>query len=99
VKRKATAAFLLHDASAYDRPTLFAERTMRAILIILGLVLLVGGLWVVFGHGSYTQTDTLLQVGSAKLTAKHDKAIPEWMGISGIVVGALLAVGGLFSKR
>jgi hypothetical protein len=53
----------------------------------------------VFGHGSYTQTDTLLQVGSAKLTAKHDKAIPEWMGISGIVVGALLAAGGLFSKR
>jgi len=72
---------------------------MRAILIVLGLVLLVGGLWVVFGHGSYTQTDTLLQVGSAKLTAKHDKAIPEWMGISGIVVGALLAMGGLFSKR
>ena len=72
---------------------------MRAILIILGLVLLVGGLWVVFGHGSYTQTDTLLQVGSAKLTAKHDKAIPEWMGISGIVVGTLLAIGGLFSKR
>ncbi|WP_333677448.1 hypothetical protein [Dyella sp.] len=72
---------------------------MRAILIILGLVLLVGGLWVVFGHGSYTQTDTLLQIGSAKFTAKHDKAIPEWVGISGIVVGALLAMGGLFSKR
>jgi hypothetical protein len=72
---------------------------MRAIFIILGLVLLVGGLWVVFGHGSYTQTDTLLQIGSAKLTAKHDEAIPEWMGISGIVVGALLTLGGLFSKR
>ncbi|HKT26886.1 hypothetical protein [Dyella sp.] len=72
---------------------------MRAILIILGLVLLVGGLWVVFGHGSYTQTDTLLQIGSAKFTATRDKAIPEWMGISGIVVGALLALAGLLSKR
>ncbi|GLQ91852.1 hypothetical protein [Dyella acidisoli] len=72
---------------------------MRSILLILGLVLLVGGLWVVFGHASYTQTDTLLQIGSAKFTATQDKAIPQWLGISGIVVGALLALGGLFSKR
>ena len=72
---------------------------MRAILIVIGLVLLVGGLWAVFGHGSYTQTDTVLQLGSAKLTATHDKAIPEWLGIAGIVVGALLTLGGLLSKR
>lgn len=72
---------------------------MRAILLIVGLVLLVGGLWVVFGHGSYTETDTVFQLGSAKLTATHDKAVPQWLGISGIAVGALLALGGLFSKR
>lgn len=72
---------------------------MRAILTIVGIVLLVGGLWVVFGHASYTQTDTLVQLGSAKLTATHDKSIPQWMGISGIVVGALLALSGLMSKR
>jgi hypothetical protein len=71
---------------------------MRAILIILGIVLLVGGLWVVFGHGSYTQTDTVFQLGSAKLTATHDKTIPQWLGIAGIVVGALLALGGLLKK-
>jgi uncharacterized membrane protein YphA (DoxX/SURF4 family) len=72
---------------------------MRALLLVVGIVLLIGGLWVVFGHGSYTQTDTVFQVGSAKLTATHDKAVPEWLGIGGIVVGALLALGGLFSKR
>jgi hypothetical protein len=72
---------------------------MRAILTIIGIVLLGAGLWVVFGHGSYTQTDTVFQLGSAKLTATHDKAIPEWLGIAGIVVGGLLALGGLFSKR
>jgi len=80
-------------------PLFFAERTMRALLLVVGIVLLIGGLWVVFGHGSYTQTDTVFQVGSAKLTATHDKAVPQWLGISGIVVGALLALGGLFSKR
>ncbi|HTV85159.1 MAG TPA: hypothetical protein VME63_07125 [Dyella sp.] len=72
---------------------------MRAILVIVGIVLLVGGLWVIFGHASYSQTDTLVQLGSAKLTATHDKAIPPWIGISGIVVGALLTLGGLMSKR
>jgi hypothetical protein len=72
---------------------------MRAVLIIIGIVLLGAGLWVVFGHGSYTQTDTVLQLGSAKVTATHDKAVPEWLGIAGIVVGGLLALGGLFSKR
>ena len=72
---------------------------MRALLLVVGIVLLIGGLWVVFGHGSYTQTDTVFQVGSAKLTATHDKAVPEWLGVGGIVVGALLVLGGLFSKR
>lgn len=72
---------------------------MRALLLVVGIVLLIGGLWVVFGHGSYTQTDTVFQVGSAKLTATHDRAVPEWLGVGGIVVGALLVLGGLFSKR
>jgi hypothetical protein len=72
---------------------------MRAILILVGLALLVGGLWVVFGHGGYNETDTVFQLGSAKLTATHHKDIPEWMGIAGIAVGALLALGGFFSKR
>ena len=71
---------------------------MRFALIVVGLVLLVAGLWVVFGHGSYQQTDTLVQLGSAKLTATHDKAFPQWLGIAGIVVGALLALGGFLGK-
>lgn len=72
---------------------------MRAGLIIVGIILLAAGLWVVFGHGSYQQTDTLVQVGSAKLTAAHDKAIPQWAGIAGIVVGAILAITGFVRKR
>ncbi len=71
---------------------------MRAALIIVGLLLLGAGLWAVFGHGSYTQTDTLVQLGSAKLTAAHDKPVPQWLGIAGIVVGALTLAAGLFKK-
>lgn len=71
---------------------------MRAALIIIGIILLGAGAWVVFGHGSYQTTDTLVQIGSAKVTATHDKAVPEWMGMAGIIVGAVIAIGGFLKK-
>lgn len=71
---------------------------MRAVLILVGLVLLAGGVWVLAGHGSYQTTDTLVQIGSAKVTATHDKALPQWAGIAGVAVGALLALGGFLKK-
>jgi uncharacterized membrane protein YphA (DoxX/SURF4 family) len=71
---------------------------MRAVLIVLGLVLVAAGIWVLAGQAFYQQTDTLVQLGSAKITATHDKAVPTWMGIAGIVVGALLAIGGFVRK-
>ncbi|QNK02985.1 hypothetical protein [Dyella telluris] len=71
---------------------------MRAVLILVGLILLAGGIWVMAGHGSYQTTDTLVQIGSAKVTATHDKALPQWAGIAGIAVGALLALGGFLKK-
>ncbi|HEY8681927.1 MAG TPA: hypothetical protein VIM06_02050 [Rhodanobacter sp.] len=72
---------------------------MRAGLIIVGIVLVVAGIWVISGHASYQDTDTLVQIGSAKITATHDKGVPQWVGIAGIVIGGLLMVGGFVKKR
>lgn len=72
---------------------------MRAGLIIIGIIMLAAGIWVVAGHASYQDTETLIQIGSAKVTATHDKVIPQWVGIAGIVIGALLALGGFMKKR
>ncbi len=72
---------------------------MRAGLIVIGIIALAAGIWVVAGHASYQDTDTLVQIGSAKVTATHDKGVPQWVGIGGIVVGALLALGGFMQKR
>ncbi len=72
---------------------------MRAGLIVIGIIVLAAGIWVVAGHASYQDTDTLVQIGSAKVTATHDKGVPQWVGIGGIVVGALLALGGFMQKR
>jgi hypothetical protein len=72
---------------------------MRTGLIIVGVILIAVGIWVVAGHAFYQDTDTLQQVGSAKITSTHDKCVPQWLGIAGIVVGALLALGGFMQKR
>ena len=72
---------------------------MRAGLFIAGIILLVAGIWVIAGNGSYKQTETLAQLGSAKIEATHTKSVPQWVGIAGIVVGGLLIVGGIASKK
>ena len=68
---------------------------MRLTLIIVGIALLVAGIWITVGGGSYPSTETVLQIGSATLKETQDKPIPQWVGIAGIVVGAVLALGGL----
>ena len=64
---------------------------MRAGLIIVGILLLVAGIYVTMGNGSYKQTDTVAQLGPAKIEATHTKTVPEWAGIAGIVLAIVLA--------
>ena len=71
---------------------------MRAGLIVVGIILLIAGIWITFGNGSYQQTDTVAQLGSARIEATHEKAVPQWLGIAGIVIGGLLVIGGLVRK-
>ena len=72
---------------------------MRAGLLIAGIILLIAGIWVTVGNGSYQQTDTLAQLGPAKIEATHTKSIPPWLGVAGIVLGGLLVIGGIASKK
>ena len=72
---------------------------MRIGLIIAGIILLIAGIWVTVGNASYQKTDTVAQLGPAKIEATHDRAVPQWVGIAGIVVGGLLLVGGIANKK
>ncbi|HET6631662.1 MAG TPA: hypothetical protein VFG73_03025 [Rhodanobacteraceae bacterium] len=72
---------------------------MRIVLIVIGVILLALGIWVTVGAASYSDTDTVVKVGSAELNATHDEAVPKWLGIAGIVVGGLLVVGGAATGR
>ena len=72
---------------------------MRMGLIIAGIILLIAGIWVTVGNASYKDTDTVAQLGPAKIEATHNRAVPQWVGIAGLVVGGLLLVGGIANKK
>jgi hypothetical protein len=72
---------------------------MRIALMVIGIILLIAGIWVLAGHGSYSTTETVVSVGSHALKATHDKAIPQWAGIAGVAVGGVLTLAGLLRTR
>jgi hypothetical protein len=71
---------------------------VRVILIVLGVV--IGGLGVaaVMGKFQYTQEKQVLQIGSFTAKADQQEAVPQWLGIAGIVVGLGLLAGGALKK-
>ena len=71
---------------------------MRIILIVLGIV--IGGLGVatVLGKFQYTQEKQVLQIGSFTAKADQQEAVPQWLGIAGIVIGLGLLAGGALKK-
>ncbi|HXE77222.1 MAG TPA: hypothetical protein VN614_03155, partial [Rhodanobacter sp.] len=75
------------------------ESPMRLGLIIAGIILLLAGIWVTFGNGTYKDTDTVAQLGPAKIEATHHEAVPKWLGIGGIVVGGVLLIGGVATRK
>lgn len=72
---------------------------MRTGLLIAGIILLLAGLWATFGNGTYKDTDTVAQIGPAKIETTHNEAVPKWLGIGGIVIGGVLLIGGIASRK
>ncbi len=72
---------------------------MRIALMVIGLILLVAGVWVAFGHGAYNTDETIAQLGQHAFKVTHEKSIPTWLGYAGIAVGAVLALAGLLRGK
>ncbi len=72
---------------------------MRIASMVIGIILVIFGIWVLVGHPSYEDTDTAAKVGPISVQATHDRAIPQWAGIAGVVVGGVLLIGGFATKR
>ncbi|MCK9366658.1 MAG: hypothetical protein M0P72_05870 [Metallibacterium scheffleri] len=72
---------------------------MRATLIVIGLLLALGGLWIGFGHGHYERTRTAASVGSLKLKATSEQSIPAPIGYGLLVIGVVLIGAGALRRR
>lgn len=72
---------------------------MRIGLFVVGIIFIIAGIWVTIGGGSFQTTHTDAKLGPVKIQHQESQAIPQWIGIAGIVVGGLLVVGGFASKR
>lgn len=72
---------------------------MRMMTTVTGCLLLAFGVWVLVGKATYPSTETLVKVGSAELTQHVDKAVPQWAGIAGLVVGGVLVLAGVRRRR
>jgi hypothetical protein len=73
---------------------------MRIGMIVAGLVLAGLGVGVLLGKFHYTTKEDVLKVGdvfSAQVSVQ--KAVPEWAGIAGILLGGALALGGVLRMR
>lgn len=71
---------------------------MRIVLVVIGIILVAGGIWVVAGHGSYSHTETVARIGSVQMQASQQRPVPEWLGIAGIVVGGILLISGAATR-
>ncbi len=72
---------------------------MRIALMVIGILLLVAGIYLAYGHGSYSSTQTLAQVGSHVLKVTEQKSFPRWIGYAGMAVGAVLVLAGLLRGK
>ena len=64
--------------------------------IVAILLIVVGGLGLLYGGFSYTKDTTAVKLGSLELSVKEKKTVnfPMWAGIGAMVIGGLLLVVG-----
>lgn len=69
---------------------------MNAIKLVAVILVIAGGLGLLYGGFTYTKDTTAVKVGPLELSVKEKETvnIPIWAGIGAIVVGGLLLVMG-----
>jgi hypothetical protein len=65
---------------------------------LIGLVLVVLGVFILVRGMSYSDRDEVLRVGDVKASVESKKAVPAWAGGVAIVAGIALIVSGIKRK-
>jgi len=64
------------------------------VLQILGVLMILGGLFVLIKSPSYSSEKSLLKIGDVEAKVSQEHAIPPWVGGAGIAAGVILIVVG-----
>jgi drug/metabolite transporter (DMT)-like permease len=68
------------------------------ILQVLGVVLILGGLFILINGASYSSDKSLFKIGDVEAKVSQDHAIPPWAGGAALVAGVVLLVAGVRKK-
>ncbi len=68
---------------------------MKTVYAVVGAALIVLGGVVLFQGLSFTQNETVFQVGSLKAEVRKEERVPSWAGGVAIAAGLVLVVMGL----
>jgi hypothetical protein len=71
---------------------------MKAILIVLGAILLIGGGYVLVQGMSVTTDREVLDVGPLEASVEEKRAVPAWMGALAAVAGVAMIIAGVRAK-
>ena len=69
---------------------------MNPVKVIAIVLIIAGGLGLVYGGFSYTKDTTVVKIGPLEVSAKEKQTVnvPMWTGVGAIVIGGLLLVFG-----
>ena len=71
---------------------------MKAGLIV-GVILILAGIYVAAGQASYKSDREVLKIGGLEASVKESHAVPPWTGAIAIVVGGVLVFAGMRGKK
>jgi uncharacterized membrane protein len=64
-------------------------------LTLVGILLVIGGAFILFRGMSYKSRDEVLRVGDLKASVEQKHAVPTWAGGLAIVAGVVLIGAGM----
>jgi hypothetical protein len=72
---------------------------MRKLMVVLGLILMLGGGFVLGKGLTYKKKHELFKVGDFKADYKTKETVPPWVGGVALGAGAALLIAGLVPRR
>ena len=61
-------------------------------LVIVGIALIIGGLFVIFQGVPYTSERQVMKIGDLEAKVEEKRTLPSWLGIVAIVGGVVLLI-------